>query len=307
MDNAKENQEESTQQIIDIFYKDTYRLNSLISQINNGALQTVTVKSDETQGSSFSMKGSVGSSHLLSALGEKTASKSMGKHIEETKKIGDDLLIKLIEQLGISPQAAGFSETYSNLNIIIGTISLRNFKLISQIIPLLKDGMNIFDQGIQQKNVTEEILNFLKAKSPKTQNDKKLIKDLENELFSLKMKSISTTTLYDNLHVFLPFLPTGIGLEVEADDGTVFTGSLKSEYLIDSEEAIALNYGSKLPDKWNILGIIDSRIMQGEVNEENDFLGVLSKSMNEISRQLMSFKSQATIIPILIYRELNIN
>lgn len=34
MENAKENQEESTQQIIDIFYKDTYRLNSLNCQIN---------------------------------------------------------------------------------------------------------------------------------------------------------------------------------------------------------------------------------------------------------------------------------
>lgn len=307
MDNTNKNQEETSRHLIDIFYKDDYRLNSLISQINNGALQTVTVKSDKTQGSSFSAKGSAGSSHILSACGEKKNSESIGRHIEETRKIGDDLLIKLIEQLGISPQATGFTETYSNLNIITGTISLRNFKLISQIIPLFKDGMAIFDQNIQQKNEVEEILNFLKAKSHKTSEDKKLIKDMENELFSLKMKSISNTTIYDNLHVFLPFLPTGIGLEIEADDGTTFTGSLKSEYLIDSEEAIALNYGNRLPDKWNVLGIIDSRIMQGEENEENDFLRGLSKAMNEISRQLMSFKSQATIIPILIYRELTIN
>ena len=44
MDNTTENQEsdfETEQALIDVFYKDDYRLNSLISQINNGALQSI--------------------------------------------------------------------------------------------------------------------------------------------------------------------------------------------------------------------------------------------------------------------------
>ena len=46
--------------LIDIFYKDTYRLNSLVSQINQGALQSVTTTLDDSQGSIHSTKANVG-------------------------------------------------------------------------------------------------------------------------------------------------------------------------------------------------------------------------------------------------------
>ena len=59
MDDTKETYQEASQQLIDIFYKDTYRIDSLISQINNGALQTVTTKTDKTQGSTTFSAGSV--------------------------------------------------------------------------------------------------------------------------------------------------------------------------------------------------------------------------------------------------------
>lgn len=51
MDNHKRDSDKTAQQLIDIFYKDTYRLDSIISQINNGALQSVTTKTDKTQSS----------------------------------------------------------------------------------------------------------------------------------------------------------------------------------------------------------------------------------------------------------------
>lgn len=59
MDYTETNQTETSQQLIDIFYKDTYRIDSLISQINNGALQTVTTKTDKTQGSTSFNTGSI--------------------------------------------------------------------------------------------------------------------------------------------------------------------------------------------------------------------------------------------------------
>ena len=48
MDNTNKNQEETSRHLIDIFYKDDYRLNSLISQVNNGALQSIVTKTDKT-------------------------------------------------------------------------------------------------------------------------------------------------------------------------------------------------------------------------------------------------------------------
>lgn len=50
---------------------------------------------------------------LLSASGKNTSSESVGKHIEETRKIGDDLLIQLIRQLNITPQSNNFTKVFS--------------------------------------------------------------------------------------------------------------------------------------------------------------------------------------------------
>ena len=57
MDNTTQNQTTDTrdeQALIDIFYLDSYRLNSLISQLNNGALQAVTTMTENSQGSILS-------------------------------------------------------------------------------------------------------------------------------------------------------------------------------------------------------------------------------------------------------------
>ena len=95
-------------------------------------------------------------------------------------------------------------------------------------------------------------------------------------------------------------------MEVSTEDGTVFTGSLKSEYLIDSEESISLNYGSRLPDKWNVLGIVDFKNPHETIPDSNDALAGLFTAMKEMSKMLIGSKSNATIIPILIYRNLNV-
>lgn len=79
MDNTNKNQEEASRHLIDIFYKDDYRLNSLISQVNNGALQSVVTKTDKTQGSVSDLTGSLGIMQFLSASGKSGTSESMGK------------------------------------------------------------------------------------------------------------------------------------------------------------------------------------------------------------------------------------
>ncbi|MCI7267104.1 MAG: hypothetical protein MR545_07765 [Veillonellaceae bacterium] len=217
MDNTNKNQEETSRHLIDIFYKDDYRLNSLISQINNGALQSVVTKTDKTQGSVSDLTGSLG-----------------------------------------------------------------------------------------MQNCLEEMAKLLKAKSSKTPDDKRKLRELESELYAVKVEAMPYTSIFNNLHVLLPFLPTGIGLEVLADDSTVFTGSLKSEYLIDSEETISLNYGTTLPGKWNILGILDYKTTSNDEPAQDDVVATLHKAMSGISNLLVNPNSKATVIPIMIYRNLNL-
>ena len=79
MDDTKETYQEASQQLIDIFYKDTYRIDSLISQINNGALQTVTTKTDKTQGSASFSAASEGIPGAVSANFNKKTSEGMEK------------------------------------------------------------------------------------------------------------------------------------------------------------------------------------------------------------------------------------
>ena len=84
MDNTNKNQEETSRHLIDIFYKDDYRLNSLISQINNGALQSVVTKTDKTQESVSDFTVSLSEMQFISPKRKGSTSESIGKHIETT-------------------------------------------------------------------------------------------------------------------------------------------------------------------------------------------------------------------------------
>lgn len=87
MDNHEENQTPETgQALIDIFYKDTYRLESLISQIDNGALQTVVTTMDSKQGSVSSFTGSFGAPAIIGAKAKNDTSESVEEHIQKNKK-----------------------------------------------------------------------------------------------------------------------------------------------------------------------------------------------------------------------------
>ena len=94
--------------------------------------------------------------------------------------------------------------------------------------------------------------------------------------------------------------------EIRLSDDSVFTGNLKSEYLIDAEESIFLNYGERLPDKWNILGILDFTETDKTEPDANDPLTILSACMEKVSSMFFNQESKARIIPLLIYRELSV-
>lgn len=311
MDNTTENQEsdfETEQALIDVFYKDDYRLNSLISQINNGALQSVMTTRDSSQGAIATTHGEIGIPKILNIGATRNSSETEKRSIRETKKPYDEALLRLLEQLAISPQTAYSEEIYSALRIIRGRISLKNYKLFSELIPVFDKGDVVFDSEEGRERKTLELkVRYLKQKTPKSKAEKETLKLLEHDLLQKKLKNADKEALYQDLPVILPFFPKGIGLEIVLSDKTILKGNLKSEYLIDPPESIFLTFGEVLPGEWNILGIIDP-LSDSKDSDTNmrDFLPALNDIVKMFAGWFYTAPSQATIIPLLIYRELSI-
>ena len=99
--------------------------------------------------------------------------------------------------------------------------------------------------------------------------------------------------------------PTGIGFELKMSDGAIFTGNLKSEYLVDTAEIVFNNYGDILPDVWNILGIVDYKTTS-PLGASGTFISSMRYASNQLKAVLSGSDSKGTIIPILIYRELSV-
>lgn len=308
MDDATKNQESKDtagQALIDIFYKDTYRLNSLISQINNGALRSITTTTDNVQGSISTYKGEVGIPKLVNAGGTRNTSETMKRSIRQTKSSLDDAILQLLQQLNLFPEHTLPNKIFSNLRIIQGEISLTNYKALAELIPLFGDFAPIFDPIMARKHDLEETISMLKGKLKRSKDDRLLLEKSEEELLQLKIKSNPQDKMYQNIRVVLPFLPKGIGFGIRLADDTIFTGNLKPEYLIDTEESISMNYGEKLPDIWNLLGIVDYKEDPIDNHIENP-LALLLKQIKDVGQIFFDTNSKGTIIPLLIYRELDI-
>lgn len=113
---TKDTQNENEIKPIDIFYKDTYRIESLISQINNGALQSSVITANDKQGSSFVKEGSINALDSLKGNLKKDNSKSHERILQKNIKNIDDVVIKLLQMLGLTPQDSNFDKLYASLN-----------------------------------------------------------------------------------------------------------------------------------------------------------------------------------------------
>lgn len=140
MDNTTQNQTTDTrdeQALIDIFYLDSYRLNSLISQLNNGALQAVTTTTENSQGSILSTKGSIGFQGFVNLGSNDNTSEGIKRSIQMTKTPLHDEVIVFLNRLGLSPTSNFSQNVFSSLQVKEGVISLKNYKMFAEVIPII--------------------------------------------------------------------------------------------------------------------------------------------------------------------------
>lgn len=299
-----ENQAETA--IIDIFYKDTERLNSIISQINKGTLQTLTTKCEDLQGSTFISGGKIGISNTGMECNQQSKEENK-KIIEENRLIQDFSIIDLLQTLNLETINSLTGLMLADLVILEGSLKLQNYKAISNALPLLTPYYEIFENGedLQLNQMNIELF-ALKKTNPKTPEIKAQIKNLESKINTHKNNYNTGKKIISFLPHILPFLPNGLGFELTLENNITLNGVLKDKYLIDSEEIILTTYNSNLPGKWKILGIIDSIDDEPTDQDLNSPLNVINNITTFFKKMLSPNPIKGIIKPILIFRDLNI-
>lgn len=298
-----ENQAETA--IIDIFYKDTERLNSIISQINKGTLQTLTTKCEDLQGSTFISGGKIGISNTGMECNQQSKEENK-KIIEENKLIQDFSIIDLLQTLNLQTLDKQSNPMLADLVIFEGTLKLQNYTAISTAIPLLSPFYELSNPSENLKLSQMRIELTTLKKTSKTPEVRTKIKSLEKEINDYNREVENTKKIMDFMPNIIPFLPKGLGFELTLSDNSRLNGVLKDKYLIDNEEIILTTYNTNLPGTWKILGIVDS---VEDTSEAIDPSNPLS-SINGITAFFKSLLSpnpiKGVIKPILIFRDINI-
>lgn len=304
MEHENKNQTETA--LIDIFYKDTERLNSIISQINKGTLQSLTTKSEDLQGSTFYSGGKVGipGSGLECNQQSKEENK---KIIEENRLIQDFSVIDLLQTLDLEVIDSVTNDMLADLVILEASLKLQNYKAISNAMPLLTPYYQLFESGedLRLNNMNIE-LTTLKKTNPKTTEIRNKIKSLESEISTYKHNYDVGKKIISFMPNILPFLPKGLGFEITLKNNLTFNGVLKDKYLIDSEEIILTTYNTNLPGYWKILGIIDSIDDATESKDLSNPINAINNITTFFKKMLSPNPIKGIIKPILIFRDLNL-
>lgn len=301
MESENTNQKEMT--LIDIFYKDTDRLNSLISQFDKGTLQTLTTKDEDKQGSSYSSEAKLNAavasgSFSLNGYGSNTRS------IEQSRVLADYNIIAFLTNLGIVPTTKIISECIGRLVILKGVITLQNYPSIKDSIPLIDlfcDGMIAQDPEIITLKAT---INSLRNSNTKASIKREQLRQLES---SLNQKLEPIRNLKTGLNILpniIPFLPNGVGIDIKLEDESHWSGVLKTDYLTDDERILFANYQANLPGTWNILAIADSGTNTPTPAQPVSPIDSLSLMSQMLKSMLNPIPVKGTLKPILIYREL---
>lgn len=130
--------------LIDILYKDEYRIDSYLAQIMNGVLKRRKIQETNSQTDTKEIGGSV--KILSGTFNDISASTIM----EETRFVPHDHnVIKLLELLDLEPQEILHDEYIGYLICLKGRLAVRDFRKFNEIIPVMTENHKLFN--IDQK------------------------------------------------------------------------------------------------------------------------------------------------------------
>lgn len=247
--------------LIDFLYRDMTRIESFYSQLFSGNLKEVAVIKSHTSKSTDRLEGGI---PVFS--GGFSSEDSQSEKLENRVDPHDQKIIDILNLLNIPILNSSLSDTKNGQIVLVnGQITLRNYSLFKQVLPVFSDF--VFSQYSGKGNKSQK---------------------REAKMFATILK----------------ILPMGLEVDIHMDNGEKLTGALKPEFLTQNQEDLLRIYGNNLPGRWSILGIIDSLQNDinhplSDVKASVDQFGEAIKSLFEQEN------TTHCISPILIYRELS--
>lgn len=130
--------------LIDILYKDEYRIDSYLAQVMNGVLKRRKIQEINSQTNTKEMGGSI--KILQGSFSDVGASTVM----EENRLIPHDHnVITLLELLDLEPQEILSADCVGRLICLKGRLAVRDFRKFTEIIPVMAKNSKLF--GIDKK------------------------------------------------------------------------------------------------------------------------------------------------------------
>ena len=248
--------------LIDFLYLDTNKLNSFISQINNGTLQSVSTKSSTMQGSNNSYSGNASIPAVAQASTSRSASSS---NVNE-------------EILNYNPYHSQYVEILNDLLSYIQEFDSSND---------YDHTLCFFEGAIQIRSavITDRILRA-------NLKHKKAINGKWGNEEELNIKCMLDFNLC---------IGEDITFNILSNNNLVASGTMDESFLFSPITQIVRGYAGNLPGDWHIVGIFDTWSPQ-EIDTNaspkfEDFTDYLYNINNTYTRI-----SDCKVIPIAIYK-----
>lgn len=248
--------------LIDFLYLDTNKLNSFISQIKNGTLQSVSTKSTSSQGSNRSYGGN---------LGVPTVAQGSVAHVSSSTNIDEQVL-------NYNPYHSQYVDILNEL-----------LSYIQEFQPSLNYDHKLcfFEGAIQIRSalITDRILRA-------NLTHKKAINGKWGKEEERNIKCMLDLNLSVGADITFNML---------SDNNLVASGTMDESFLFSPISQIVRGYAGNLPGDWHIVGIFDTWSPQ-EIDTNappkfEDFTDYLYNINNTYTRI-----SDCKVIPIAIYK-----
>ena len=248
--------------LIDFLYLDTNKLNSFISQINNGTLQSVSTKSSTMQGSNNSYGGNASLPTIAQASASRATSTT---NVDEKVVSYNPYHSQYVEILNdLLPYIQGFepSNTYDHtLCFFEGAIQIRSAAITDRIL---------------RANLTHK-------------------KAINGQWGKEEERNIKCMLDF-NLCV-----GEAITFNILSDNSLVASGTMDESFLFSPITQIVRGYAGNLPGDWHIVGIFDTwspqemdKNVAPKLEDFTDYLYNINNTYNRIC--------DCKIIPIAIYK-----
>ncbi|MDR3586317.1 MAG: hypothetical protein P4L59_13505 [Desulfosporosinus sp.] len=120
--------------LIDILYKDTYRIDSFLAQITSGVLRSVRHQQGTTQGSSKSAEG-----NIAFLKGGASGNQAESKWAEQISEPHDNSILNLLDNLDLQAVSTLPDQASGKLIHFQGNIFIRNLSTMLDIVNLMID------------------------------------------------------------------------------------------------------------------------------------------------------------------------